>query len=107
MTAEGNGRANDITVANHPEASRYEIRVGQQLAAFAEYRLTAGLIVFTHTEIDPSFEGAGLGSRLAAGALDDVRARGLGGVSHCKFISAFVRRHPEYADLVTIARPRG
>jgi len=33
--------------------------------------------VLVHTEVAPSAEGKGVGSRLVAGALDDIRARGL------------------------------
>jgi predicted GNAT family acetyltransferase len=42
----------------------------------------------------------GLGSALVAGALDDARARGLRVVPICPFVDAYIRRHPDYADLV-------
>ena len=90
----------DITIADVPGASRYEIRVDGALGGYAMYRMEPGRIVFTHTEIDPAFEGHGLGSRLAAGALDDVRRRGLDVRPLCPFIARFVREHPEYEDLV-------
>lgn len=54
-----------------------------------------------HTEVDPAFEGQGVGSQLAKAALDDVRARGLELVPRCPFIAAYIRRHSEdYLDLV-------
>ena len=53
-----------------------------------------------HTEIDPAFEGKGLGSALAKGALDAERALGEPVVPLCPFIRAYIDRHPEYADLV-------
>jgi predicted GNAT family acetyltransferase len=56
--------------------------------------------VFLHTEVDPSVKGLGIGSRLAAGELDDVRSRGLKVVAKCPFIAAWLRRHPDYADLL-------
>ena len=90
----------DITVADAPGALRYEIRVDGELGGYAQYYMEKGRIVFTHTEIDPAFEGHGLGSRLAAGALDDVRRRGLGVRALCPFIAQFVRDHPEYEDLL-------
>jgi uncharacterized protein len=34
------------------------------------------------------------------GALDDMRARGLKVAPVCPFVAAYIRRHPEYADLV-------
>jgi predicted GNAT family acetyltransferase len=66
---------------------------------FSAYRLVSDGIIFTHTEVDPAFEGRGIGSRLAAGALDDVRARGLRMTVKCPFIAAYLRRHPEYGDI--------
>src|SRR5579872_2871098 len=94
------GDVPDITIADVPEASRYEIRVDGALGGYAMYRMEPGRIVFTHTEIDPAFEGHGLGSRLAAAALDDVRRRGLRMWPVCPFIAQYVRDHPEYEDLV-------
>jgi predicted GNAT family acetyltransferase len=51
-----------------------------------------------HTEVSPTVEGEGLGSRLVSGALDDIRARGLEVVPLCPVAAAYIRRHPEYAD---------
>ncbi len=82
---------------------RYEIRVGETRAGLAVYRDEPGRRVFTHTEVDPAFEGRGLGSRLAAFALDDTRAEGLRVVPVCPFIAAYIERHPQYADLVSPA----
>jgi uncharacterized protein len=92
-----------VFVADNPAASRYEIRVGDDLAGFAEYRVRPGRIVMTHTEIDPSFEGRGLGSALATGALDDLRRRHLSVTPSCPFIATFIDEHPDYADLVAPA----
>jgi predicted GNAT family acetyltransferase len=89
-----------VVVADDPAASRYEIRVGDDLAGFAEYRLLPGRMVIRHTEIDPSFEGRGLGARLATDALDDIRRRGLTVTPVCPFIAKFIREHPDYGDLV-------
>ena len=38
--------------------------------------------------------------QLVSGVLDDIRARGLEVVPLCPFAAAYIRRHPEYADLV-------
>jgi predicted GNAT family acetyltransferase len=93
----------DVEVRNHPDRSRYEAHVDDAVAGFAAYRLRGeptSIVVFTHTEVDPAYEGKGVGSALARAALDDVRSRGLGVVAMCPFISAYIRRHPEYADLL-------
>jgi predicted GNAT family acetyltransferase len=53
------------------------------------------------TEVPEALEGQGIGSALARGALDDVRAQGLQVIPLCPFVAAFIRRHPEYLDLVS------
>lgn len=74
--------------------------VDGQVAGFAEYRLGSRTIIFTHTVVDPAYEGRGLGSRLARFALDDARARGLKVRPQCPFFARYIASHPAYADLV-------
>jgi predicted GNAT family acetyltransferase len=87
-------------VSDNAAESRYEIRVDGRLAGFAQYRVRDGAVVFTHTEVDEEYEGQGVGSALARGALDDVRSRGARAVPLCPFIKGYIDRHPEYRDLV-------
>ena len=88
----------DTAVVDNPAAHRFEIRVDGQVAGFVRYRLAPGKIVFIHTEIDPVYEGKGLGSTLAAGALDAARQRSLEIDPQCPFIAAYLKRHPEPAQ---------
>lgn len=87
-------------VADNPGEHRYELRVAGTVAGFAAYRDAGGVRTFTHTEVDPAHEGEGLGSRLAAGALDDAREQQLAVAPVCPFIATYIERHPAYADLV-------
>jgi uncharacterized protein len=91
----------DIAFSDSPEQHRFEARIGGQLAARAEYNLLKGALMFTHTEVDPAFEGKGVGSQLARFALDEVRSRGLKAVPMCQFIAGYIQRHPQYLDLVS------
>ena len=91
----------DLVVSDQPDRARFEITVNGRHAGAAYYRLMPRSIVFTHTEVDPQFEGQGIGSALARAALDDVRERGgLQVVPLCPFFASFIRRHQEYIDLV-------
>lgn len=89
-----------IRVLDSPERLRYEIWCDETRAGFIAYRTEPGILALLHTEIDPAFEGQGLGSRLAAGTLEAIRARGLKLVPLCPFVAAYIRRHPDSADLV-------
>ena len=90
----------DVTVTDNPGQNRYDALVDGSVAGFAEYVDKDGVRVFTHTEVDDAYEGRGVGSALARGALDDVRARGGRLQPLCPFIRSYLDRHGEYADLV-------
>lgn len=90
-----------VDVVDNRERTRFEAKVGDEVAGFAEYQLTEKLIIFTHTEVDPRREGEGIGSALARVALDTVRAEGKRQVLPlCPFIKGWIERHRDYADLV-------
>jgi uncharacterized protein len=99
---EPNVATADLVVEDNPEEMRYEARIGDRVVGIAEYELPddAGPITFVHTEVLPDAEGQGVGSRLARGALDDVRRRGLRLRSDCEFMSAYLKRHHDYDDLI-------
>ncbi len=88
------------TVRDAENDSRYVIVSGGGEAGYAQYDRLDRTVVFTHTVIDPAFEGQGLGSQLIQQALDDVRQRGERVVAQCPFVASYIRRHPAYADLV-------
>jgi predicted GNAT family acetyltransferase len=89
-----------VTVTDHPNELRYEIEVDGEVAGFLMYRREPGVLELVHTDVDPKWEGQGVGAALVKGALDDVRARGLKIRPYCPFVAAYLRRHPEYDDLV-------
>jgi predicted GNAT family acetyltransferase len=93
--------AADVVVTDVPEHHRFEVRVGGDLAGFAEYRRRKRLIAFTHTLIDPRFEGQGLGGQLVRTALDASRAAGLAVLPFCPFVRGYIAGHASsYLDLV-------
>jgi predicted GNAT family acetyltransferase len=89
-----------LRVTDAADHARYEAHVGDELAGFVTYRKRPGTITFVHTEVEPAFEGHGVGSRLAAAVLADARAQELRVVPLCPFIAGYIDRHPEFADLV-------
>jgi predicted GNAT family acetyltransferase len=94
----------NIEVVHIPEAERYEIQVDGVVAGFTEaHPRDDGVVVFPHTLVDDAYEGQGLASILVTGALDDVRRRGLRIVVTCPYVTRFLRKHPEYQDLLAEA----
>jgi uncharacterized protein len=92
--------AAEVTVADDPEAARYEITVDSERAGFVTYRESPGVITFLHAEVHPSRERRGLGSQLVREALDDARARGLTVRPVCPFVAWYIETHADYQDLL-------
>jgi uncharacterized protein len=88
-------------VRNNPTENRYELWADGELAGYTQYILDRGRIAFVHTEVYESYEGLGLGSRLAQETLDDARKRRLMVMPFCPFMAGYIERHlDEYRDLV-------
>ncbi|WP_406281898.1 GNAT family N-acetyltransferase [Embleya sp. NBC_00896] len=95
----------NIVVEDVPEQNRFEARIEGDLAGFADYMTTDTLIVFTHTEVEPKYEGKGVGGVLVRAALDRVRAGDRKVLPLCPFVKAWIGKHPDYFDLVYDAPP--
>jgi uncharacterized protein len=90
----------EVVVTDNPEEGQYEAHVNGELAGSLMYRERPGGLILLHTEVAEGFEGHGVGGRLVAGTLDDIRRRGLSVTVYCRFADSYIQRHPEYADLV-------
>jgi predicted GNAT family acetyltransferase len=80
--------------------NRYELHIDGVLIGVADYYQNGSSVVIPHTEINPSHGGQGLGGQLVGFALDDIRAQGMHVVPACPFVGVYIRRNPDYADLL-------
>jgi uncharacterized protein len=99
-------RDEDVRVVDNPADERYELWVGDEPAGQIVYRLREDAVALIHTEVADAFEGQGLGRKLVAGALADIRGRGLRLIPICPFVRSYLERHPEQADLVAPRAPQ-
>ena len=91
----------EFSVVDVPDRERFEIRAGNEVVGFAQYKRRGGLIAFIHTEISPAHEGKGLAGRLISSALDAAREDGLVVLPFCPFVRGYIAKHPdEYLNLV-------
>jgi predicted GNAT family acetyltransferase len=104
MTQEPVETREAFAVVDVPEQRRFEARLGSRTIGFTQYASRDDMIMLLHTEIDPSVEGQGFGSRLAAGILADVTSRPLSVVVRCPFIAAYVERHADQYPTVEVRR---
>lgn len=89
-----------IEVIDSADHSRFEVHVDGNLAGFTEYFDKADLRTFPHTEVDDAYAGQGLAKRVIKEGLDATRAAGLTVRPVCPAVSGFIRKNPEYVDLV-------
>ena len=104
MTDETVATPAEFAVVDVPEKHRFEARLGAETIGFTQYGMRDGMVALLHTEIDPSVEGRGCGSRLASGILADVISRGLTVIVRCPFIAAYVERHADEYPTVEVRR---
>jgi predicted GNAT family acetyltransferase len=80
-------------------AQRFETTVDGLLCVL-EYRIDGKTLLLQHTEVPAVLSGHGIAAALAKFALDSARERGMDVVPNCAYVAAWIRRHPDYADLV-------
>ena len=88
-----------MNVTENPEKHRFELSLDGALA-IAEYRAGDGPLVLTHTEVPEELSGRGVGSKLAQGVFEALRATGRKAVLECTFMAGYAQRHPEFEDVV-------
>lgn len=87
-------------IIDNPAQHRFELPIEEDEIAAAYYRIEDGRVVLTHTEVPQKYSGKGIGTELARGVFDAIRASGRKAVLKCPFMGAFAARHPEYSDIV-------
>lgn len=79
---------------------RFELPIADEALAAAYYRVEDGRVVLIHTEVPAEFSGQGIASELARGTFELLRKSGRKAILRCPFMSRFLSKHPEFADVV-------
>lgn len=85
---------------NNAAAARYELDE-QGETSWADYRLQGERLYIDHVESPPALRGTGAAGRLMKAVAQDARARGLKITPICGYAAAWLRRSPEFKDLVS------
>jgi hypothetical protein len=88
-----------LKIINNTDRQQFQVLVENDLASL-EYRIHDGRIVLMHTEVPEKLGGHGIGSALAEYAFNYARANHLPVKVYCPFVQAYLKRHPEFNDLV-------
>jgi predicted GNAT family acetyltransferase len=98
LTSLAEGAGASVT---HDEISRrFEVRVGDRALAFLSYLFEGNCVAFEYTFVPNELRGKGIASNLTRAALKEARQRGWRIIPRCSYVTAFLKRNPEFADLV-------
>lgn len=81
------------------ENNRLELDIDGAIA-FIDYKLSGTRLFLVHTEVPAALEGKGVGSALVQQALQYAKDKGYKIVPLCTFVYAYLKRHPEWNDVV-------
>jgi predicted GNAT family acetyltransferase len=90
-----------MEVVNNKRDFRFEIAMPDGEIARMDYRWLKGAMVLMHTVVPVTYRGNGIGAELARYVLDHARSQGLKVIVYCPFVELYLKKHPEYNDIVT------
>lgn len=73
---------------------------GSERLVFADYAVRGDVRALLHVEADPALRGSGAAGRFMQSLVDHARAGGLKLQPVCGYAVAWMKRHPEQADLL-------
>jgi predicted GNAT family acetyltransferase len=90
----------NIAVTDNKEQQRFETDLGGGQYAFVTYRHKNGNIELLHTEVPEELEGQGIAGNLVKGIFEQIKEQNFKAVAHCSYIKVYLKRHPEYNELL-------
>jgi hypothetical protein len=89
----------EYDVVDNKDRSRFEVRLDDDFA-FVDYRWRGHALAIMHTEVPKKYEGKGIAAAMVKHVLDHAREAGLNILVYCPYTAMYIKRHPEYQDLV-------
>jgi len=87
-----------LEVVNNPNEKRFETWIDGKLSKL-DYIEDDKNFVITHVGVQPEFRGHGLAGKITQVGLEYAKEKSLRVVPMCSYAAAYIRRHPEYAEL--------
>lgn len=97
---DSRGSEGHVEVVDVPTESRFELRIDGVRVGVLDYSVHGDTFTALHTEVDPAYDGRGLGKQLVTHVLSVVGDTGMALRPVCPFVKRFLEKHPEYDDLV-------
>ena len=88
-----------FVITHNPTSNRFEATVEGRLCVL-DYLPQGTVLRVHHTGVPTELEGRGIASALVQAAVDHARSNALQIVPQCSYVQVWMKRHPEYADLI-------
>lgn len=93
----------DYKFRNNTEKRRYELDLEDGQIAIIDYVVMPdGVIVLTHTEVPYEHENEGIGGQIVEKTLQDIQSRGGKIIPQCGFVASYIRRHPQWNEIIAV-----
>jgi len=88
-----------IDITHNEDAQRFETTIDGH-TGYISYQDQGDTLVYDHTIVPSELGGKGVGSALVKHALDYARSHDKKVVPQCSFVATYIKKRPEYAELV-------
>jgi uncharacterized protein len=88
-----------LQVIHNREENRFEVSV-EGYPSRLNYLQDGKNFVITHVGVHPELRGLGVAGRIVEVSLEYAKENSLRVIPMCSYAAAFMRRHPEYAELM-------
>lgn len=87
-----------IEIINNKSEGCFEVSVNGLLSKL-DYLQDKDTFVITHVGVHPELRGQGVAGKLTQAGLEFAKAKSLRVIPMCSYAAAYIRRHPQYAEL--------
>lgn len=94
---------NGLRLDHDADRGRYSLWHGSTFVGFLGYRLEDGVATLQHTIVNEEFGRRGYARALVTLVLDRFRNEGVKIIPECSYVQDYLRRYPEYNDMVVDA----
>jgi len=91
-------KLNELVVTHNPSENRFETWIDGQLSKL-DYMVDGDTIVMMHVGVTPAHRGQGVAGKVTQVALEYAKEKSLRVIPMCSYVSAYIRRFPEYIEL--------
>ncbi len=88
------------TIEHNVTGKRFELKLEGHLCVL-DYTLNNQVMTVTHTGVPNELGGRGLAAEITKFALDYAQTQGWKVVPQCSYVAAYIKKHSEYAPLVS------